>query len=100
MPMGKLPGYMLIMGMPGGGRGCSKPSRKAFFWKRGPFCAMVTCSRRSPTCNPHLDMSPSIQMSPSRFQAFVHGSSNAQQHEAAVVPECIEGLRQEHRGKL
>ena len=54
MPMGKLPGYMLIMGMPGGGRGCSKPSRKEFFWKRGPFCAMVTCSRRSPTCNPHL----------------------------------------------
>ena len=52
--MGKLPGYMLIMGMPGGGRGCSNPSRKAFFWKRGPFCAMVTCSRRSPTCNPHL----------------------------------------------
>ena len=66
--MGKLPGYMLIMGMPGGGRGCSKPSRKAFFWKRGPFCAMVTCSRRSPTSNPHLDCLPQYKCHPQDFK--------------------------------
>lgn len=49
MPGGNADGYMLgIPGSPGGGRGCSK-SRGVLFWKRGPFCAIVTCSLRSPT---------------------------------------------------